>query len=600
MTRFLYSFILLILLIGVSISVTAETPALPSSTIYTIKYDELAEIEPLLAYDLWQDRVTDGSIRVRLTDAEYADLAPQFPDLMRDEAQTATLINSTRTFGDEGCYRTVEETAATFESLEATYPNLISTVDIGDSHEKATADGLPGYDILAYVLTNETATVPLPKPVLFILATVHAREYTPGEFATRFSEHLLTNYGTNPDITWLLDYYAVHIIPQGNPDGRKLAENGVSWRKNRNAEFCSTGNLGIDLNRNASYQWGLNSGSSGSQCNNMYRGPEPGSEIETMAVENYITNVLPDQRADDFTSAAPITTTGVFLTLHSYGPSILPTWSWTNIRDNPNYEQLMTFGRKMGFYNNYLVKGTDAGFPSPASGSHDDFAYGTLGVPSYTYEMGTTFFQDCASFENVIYPDNLDAILYAFKQTRQPYLTSDAPDVVNLTLTYDGVTVSDSLSVTEDSVVTLAATVDETRFHQDSFYQAQNLEVISSEIITAASYTINAPAWIPGTPVFSMSAADGTFDEMTEAVQATINTSSLDYGKHTIFVTATDATGKTGAPTAIFLDIKVPLSVELRSAETTTSLLIPILTAFLVTTGLLLLVVKHKLSPSRS
>ncbi len=596
MKRLLFLLGLLLVLVTIGLSVSAETPAQPASAIYIIEYDELVEIEPLLAYDLWQDRVTDGSIRLRLTDAEFATLAPQFPNLTLDEVQTAYLNDTARTFGDEGCYRTVEETATSLATLEATYPSLISTLDIGDSYEKATVGGLPGYDILTYILTNENANVPLPKPILLILSTVHAREYTPAEFATRFSEHLLTNYGVDPDITWMLDYYAVHIIPQGNPDGRKLVEVGTSWRKNRNPNFCGAGNFGIDLNRNASYQWGLSDGSSGSECSNLYRGPFAGSEVETSAFEDYALSVLSDQRADDFTSAAPITTTGVFLTMHSYGPSILPTWSWTDIRDNPNYEQLMTFGRKMAFYNDYLVKGTDAGFPSPASGSHDDFVYGELGVPSYTYELGTTFSQPCADFEDSIYPDNLDAVLYAFKQTRQPYLTSDAPDVLDVQLTFEGNTTTNLLSVTQGAVVTLTATVDETRFHQDNFYQSQNLEVIVSEVITAANYTIDAPDWVMGTVVQPMSALDGAFDEMSESVQTTIDTSDMTYGKHTIFVTATDATGKTGAPTAIFLNVEIPLAVGLSSAETST-LPIPLLTT-LVVIALLAIITKRRFPSS--
>lgn len=592
MKRIGFSLFIFCLLVGFAVLASAESPPTPTSAIYTIPYDDLSEIEPLLAYDLWQDRITEGSIRVRLTDEEYAQLAPQFPALTLDEVQTAYLtVDAARTFGDAGCYRTVDETEATYAMLEATYPDFVTTIDIGDSHEKVTPDdGLPGYDLFAYVLTNELANVPQPKPVYFMLATVHAREYTPSELAIRFSEHLLTNYGSDPDITWMLDYYEVHVIPQGNPDARVVVEQGTSWRKNRNTNFCGDGNFGIDLNRNVSYQWGLN-GSSGNECNNLYRGPQPGSEVETIAFEEYAETILIDQRPDDLTSAAPITTTGVFLTIHSFEPSILPTWSWKDIRENPNYEQLMTFGRKMAFYNDYLVKGTDAGFFAPASGTHDDFAYGVYGVPAYTYEIGTTFSQPCADFENTIYPDNLEAVVYALKQTRQPYLTSDAPDVIDVTLAADGsLPVTQSLSVTQGAIVTLTATVDETRIHQDPFYASQNLEVVVSETITAATYTIGAPNWISGTVEHPMTAVDGTFDETTEMVQATIDTSELAYGRHTIFVTGTDATGKVGSPTAIFLDVEIPLAVGLKSAETAPPLF-PILTlTFILTASAALLV----------
>ncbi len=48
-------------------------------------------------------------------------------------------------------------------------------------------------------------------------------------------------------------------------------------------------NLGVDLNRNYDYKWGLdNIGSSNGECNEDYRGPAPFSEPETEAIKNYV------------------------------------------------------------------------------------------------------------------------------------------------------------------------------------------------------------------------------------------------------------------------------------------------------------------------
>ncbi|MGQ9804149.1 MAG: hypothetical protein ACUVSH_09980, partial [Anaerolineae bacterium] len=52
------------------------------------------------------------------------------------------------------CYRTVEETYADAAAIAATHPNLATWTDIGDSWEKVTPGGNPGYDLMVLRLTN--------------------------------------------------------------------------------------------------------------------------------------------------------------------------------------------------------------------------------------------------------------------------------------------------------------------------------------------------------------------------------------------------------------------------------------------------------------
>ena len=113
------------------------------------------------------------------------------------------------------CYRTVEETFATAEALVAAHPTLASWLDIGDSWEKLTPGGLPGYDMMVLRLTN--SAIPGPKPKLISTAAIHAREYAPAELMTRFAESLVAQHGVDPDVTWMLDYNEVHLILQANP-----------------------------------------------------------------------------------------------------------------------------------------------------------------------------------------------------------------------------------------------------------------------------------------------------------------------------------------------------------------------------------------------
>jgi carboxypeptidase T len=434
------------------------------------------------------------------------------------------------------CYRTVEETYATAEQIVADHPELASWTVIGYSWEKLNMMG--GYDVMVLRLTNSAITV--PKPKVFMMASMHAREYTPAELATRFAEMLVDNYGVDADVTWLLDYHEVHLLLQANPDGRKRAETGLLWRKNANNFYCSnTNNRGADLNRNYPFQWGCCGGSSGSPCSETYRGPSANSEPETSAVTAYVASIFPDQREDDLNAPAPVDATGVFLDLHSYSQLVLWPWGFVN-NPAPNGTALQTLGRKFAFFNNYTPQ--QAIFLYPTDGTTDDFAYGDLGLAAYTFELGTTFFQACNVFENTILPTNLPALLYAAKVARTPYMTPAGPDALNLSLSNSTIHYGDP--------VTLTAALNDTRFNN-----SQGAEPVQN--IAAGEVYIDVPPWlVDENPVaIPMEPVDGSFNTPVEQARAVLETINLEIGQHTLFVRGQDAAGNWGAFSAIFLEI---------------------------------------------
>ena len=115
------------------------------------------------------------------------------------------------------------------------------------------------------------------------------------------------------------------------------------------------------------------------------------------------------------------------ITLHSYSELVLWPWGWTGT-DAPNHAQLQTLGRKLAYFNSYNPQQSNDLYPT--NGTTDDWSYGELGIASYTFEMGTDFFQDCTTFQNTIYPKNCQALLYAFKATRQPYMDPKGPELL--------------------------------------------------------------------------------------------------------------------------------------------------------------------------
>lgn len=528
-------------------SASAAGSAPEWSVVARVYYTGRADLAQLAGrLDIWEVRGDDGYVIAALTRSDWQRLTAAGYRLQIEIALTAEL-NRPRAYlpgqtdGIPGypCYRTVEETYATATSIVAQHPTLAQWIDIGDSWEKITPGGNAGYDLMVLRLTNSNSTA--PKAKLFAMSSVHAREYTPAELNTRFAEYLINNYGTDPDVTWLLDNNEIHLMLQANPDGRKQAETGLSWRKNTNNNYCAnTSSRGADLNRNWPFKWNYcpaaDGCSSGIQCDELYRGPTAASEPETQATVAYVRSIFPDQRPDDEITPAPNTATGVFIDLHSYSNLVLWSWGFT-YNSAPNATALQTLGRKFAYFNSYTPQQSVGLYPT--DGTTDDTAYGELGVAAYTFEMGTNFFQACTTFENTILPTNLPALVYAAKAARRPYQTPAGPDVLNVTV---------NPTTTTGLTVTLAANANDTRFNNSNGTEP-------TQLIAAARYSIDAPSWIIGTVTRPMTATDGVFNASIEGVTAVVDISSLSLGRHTLFVEAQDANGNWGVPTAVFVQV---------------------------------------------
>jgi carboxypeptidase T len=510
-----------------------------SPVVVRVYYKSQVELEKMAStLDIWETHPGEGYLLAMLTPVQYAHLAGGGYRLEIDFGKTMLLSRVNRPLpgqinGIPGypCYRTVEETNTDMTQLATDHPNLATYIVIGQSWDKAKPGGPAGYDLKVLVVTNKNVTV--AKQKFFLMAEIHAREYVTAETAARFAEYLVNQYGVNPDVTWMLDYFEVHILVMTNPDGRKKAETGLSWRKNTDTDdnCASLGDYGVDLNRNAAFKWG-GAGSSSDPCGLTFHGRSPASEPEVQAVQTYLAAILPDLRGPLDTDIAPDTYPGLFLTLHSYSGLVLYPWGWTDA-SAPNGAGLSTLGRKFGYYNHYTVQQSIGLYPT--TGTTDDWAYATLGVPAYTFEMGNDFFQDCGYFESTIYPDNFNAIFYGAKTTRMPYRISYGPEVVNVTTTPSALKSGGSFD--------LKGTADSTRYSAGQ----------ATRNIAAARYSIDKPSWEPTAVTIPM---NGSFNTSTTVeVTATVSTAGWEPGKHMVFVEAKNIDGMWGVPTAIYVEI---------------------------------------------
>jgi len=461
------------------------------------------------------------------------------------------------------CYRTVEETYATAELIEATYPDIAEWIDIGPSWDRTQNNGKAGYRMKVLKLTNKAANTNIKKPILFATCSIHAREYAPAELCTRFAEKLVQGYGSDADVTTLIDQQEIHLILQANPDGRKMAEAGQMWRKNTNNRSCGR-NYGVDLNRNWPYGWG-GEGASSSCTSETYRGSSAGSEIEMKNIMNYIDSLgwgnqrnIPESYYNSMNICrrgtycpssqqypAPSTATGIALDIHAYGELMLWPWGYTKDKSG-NDSEYIALGRKLAHYNGYKPQQSTSLYVT--AGTTGDTWYGKYGAASLCYELGTSFFQSCSGssgFVNKVLPDNILSLLYAAKSSRLPYKLPFGPDV----------SISGGNIVAKaGDLVTINAEVDDTRYNQGNSNNEPTQP--TQNIASAALFVDSAPwdsIWETG---FQMKAADNSFDSKREAVQYTLDTTGLSPGRHTIYIVGKDTSFNEGVFSAVFLDIE--------------------------------------------
>lgn len=474
------------------------------------------------------------------------ELTPELADMLRRLRLRWSGLDVTgstaagKSIGGFACYRTVAETQAWLDELQARYPDLVQLVDIGDSWRKTA--GLGGADLQVLKLTAPGGEA--AKPRMFVMAGVHAREFAPVEVLSRFAQRLLEGYGVQADATWMLDHQEFHFLLQSNPDGRVRAESqsgtgtgGSAQRKNMDSSYCGSGRLGVDINRNFPFEWGAHAGSSGAACDDTYRGPGAASEPETQAITGYVRSLFPDRRGPALTDPAPADTPGLFMDLHSYSRLVL--WPWGFVEQQaPNGPALETLGRRFAWFNGHTPQQSIDLYAT--DGTSDGPPYGELGVSSFVFEMGSQFFESCATFEQSVAPGNLAALDYAARIVRAPYRWPAGP-------TSSQASVLPDLALPGESVQ-LTARLDDSAFSQ------LNNGTQTVHTIAAAGVYVDTPPWTNGATAQPMQAADGAFDSAAEAVQVALAAPAVP-GRRTLFVQGSDSSGAEGPPAAAFITV---------------------------------------------
>ncbi|UUZ60639.1 M14 family metallopeptidase [Nocardioides sp. B-3] len=184
-------------------------------------------------------------------------------------------------------YRSYSEEGGIADELRGTaeaYPDLTKLVTLGKS--------VTGQDILALKVTKNASILKDGKrPAVLYAGAQHAREWITPEMVRRLMHHYPEGYGTDAELTGLVDTTELWFLPVANPDGYDFTFSDERlWRKNlrdNNDDGTITPGDGVDPNRNFAVKWGWdNEGSSPVPDSETYRGAGPNSEPETRALDS--------------------------------------------------------------------------------------------------------------------------------------------------------------------------------------------------------------------------------------------------------------------------------------------------------------------------
>jgi len=230
------------------------------------------EVEPAAAQlaDLQEARTTEARAQAALED---------------DPSQGSTLPTG------RVSYRDLETVNAELHDLAEEHPEQVRLFEM----PRTSLVGRPIYGVeIAGDVAAEDGD-----PVFLLTGVHHAREWPTLELTTEFATEAVTSYGTDPELTALMDSARMIVVPVVNPDGYVISRDLINEMKRKNCRVepgvvptwqecvATTADLGVDPNRNYGPFWGGPGSSTETSAGN-HHGAHPYSEPEIANMRDLI------------------------------------------------------------------------------------------------------------------------------------------------------------------------------------------------------------------------------------------------------------------------------------------------------------------------
>jgi carboxypeptidase T len=353
------------------------------------------------------DQVVEDSVYSIVNDADYARVLLAFGNIIvESHPYVLPKLKSVREIAfpsKDRAYHTYTELTDKLANLARKYPDALRVFSLGKTAE--------GREIWAAELyqrdqgTPENAFI----PGSFMVGAHHAREHLSTEVPLGILDYMLANKDSDGQVKKILSSRKTYFVPMLNPDGAMHDISGTRykyWRKNRTDN--KDGSFGVDLNRNYDSLWGQG-GSSNSSNSDVYMGPAPFSEPESLAIKHFIEG-HPHIRT--------------MISFHTYGEMIL--YPWGGKQEGVGGKDEVAFkamAKQMSKWNGYK-----AGLSAElyvATGDTCDWAYDKHGIFCFTFELspgrwgGGGFYP--GNIIDRVTKENIKPSLYLIEKAGNPY-----------------------------------------------------------------------------------------------------------------------------------------------------------------------------------
>jgi hypothetical protein len=257
---------------------------------------------------------------------------------------------------DRGEYHSYTELTADLAAWAAAYPSITQLISIGTSFQ--------GRELWALKI-SDNPTLQEFEPEIQWIGAHHGNEIMSVEVCYYMAEYLLENYGTDPQVTWLVNEREIWIIPMLNPDGHTAGSR-------YNAQ-------GTDLNRNYLCPCGCNSGTA-------FSAPESRALRDWNARMNPVTS----------------------LTFHTGAVYVNYLWDYT-YDPTPDEPMIITISDVYGALSGLPV--TNGADWYIIHGGCQDWCYETRGEIDTTIELCVSHNPPASQIDPIV-ADNIPAMLY--------------------------------------------------------------------------------------------------------------------------------------------------------------------------------------------